>query len=89
MERSKFIFKDTTGHNYLGFHPRRTLHEHDTRNRQQLMLPLPRSNVLKKSIFFDGIKTFNELPTGIKSCQSVPSFKYALKKHLLDQYSSL
>ena len=62
------------------------VHTHNTRYRLLLNLPQPRSNLLLRSIFYTGLKVFNDLSPEIKMSRSVHSFKYRMKRDLLNSY---
>lgn len=47
-----------------------------------LLLPVVHSNYRKQTALFSGIYLWNLLPTFIKSCHNITSFKAHLKKHL-------
>ena len=40
-----------------------------------------KTDLQKKSVFFEGFKLFNELPAELKECQSSDIFKRLLKMH--------
>jgi hypothetical protein len=58
------------------------VHTYLTRNRSNMYLPNPRTNYLKRSIFFEGIVSFNALPNEIKILPNLIIFKKMLKSHL-------
>lgn len=51
-----------------------------------LMLPRPNSDLLKKSFSFAGVQTWNSLPLALKKSTSLSIFKEHLKKYLMDDY---
>lgn len=51
-----------------------------------LMLPRPNSDLLKKSFSFAGVQTWNSLPLELKKSTSLSIFKEHLKKYLMDDY---
>ena len=51
----------------------------------KLLLPLPRIDLYKSSLSFYGSKTWNSLPSHIANNTSVSSFKFVLRKHLLQK----
>ena len=50
------------------------IHDYNTRNRNNMRLPRMKTDLQKKSVFFEGLKLFNELPAELKECQSVEIF---------------
>ena len=88
LEMSKFIYTDLNGQNFFQFAPRNAIHSHGTRNRNRLNLPTPRSNILLNSVFFEGIRIFNEIADQIKLAPSRNSFKYQYKNQIVMSYNS-
>ena len=62
------------------------LHSHNTRNAisNNFVLPAPRTNGFKRCLLYIGPKIWNNIPTSIKECDSILSFKNMYKRHLLD-----
>ena len=87
LEMCKFIYNNLDEENFFNFSTRSSVHSHDTRNRSQLNLPQPRSNLLLNSIFFEGIRVFNDLNSDVKMSCDVQSFKYKMKRDFLNSYS--
>ena len=83
LESTKFIHSDIIQNNFFNFTAANSIHHHHTRNRSNFLLPQPRTNILRNSVFFNGLKLYNDLPANIKCATSKDSFKYHLKKHLL------
>ena len=46
-----------------------------------MRVPKMKTDLQKKSVFFEGFKLFNELPAELKECQSEDIFKRLLKMH--------
>ena len=61
-------------------------HEYNTRNRQNITIPLHKSAVGQNSIFHIGPKIWNDLEYSIKSSHTLPHFKKTLKLALLESY---
>ena len=87
IEMCKFIYNNLDEENFFNFSTRSSVHSHDTRNRSLLNLPQPRSNLLLNSIFFEGIRVFNDLDSDVKMSCDVQSFKYKMKRDFLNSYS--
>ena len=73
-------------HGNFNFRPRTSVHAISTRNSSSLKLPLPRTNILLHSVFYEGITNFNDFPLNIKSASGENKFKYMLNSFLLNQY---
>lgn len=85
----KYIHSSVLGGNPL-FELRSSL-SMSTRSIASLSLHMNRPNTIthRKSILYNGLKFWKDLPTHLKMAQSqngTTSFKYRLKKHLLSQY---
>lgn len=78
LETSSLIFKNRT--RLQGPAP-----QHETRQTLNLPLPLPRSTLVKKSLIYEGRKIFNHLPTGLRTVNSLKTFRHVLKKLLLSK----
>ena len=55
------------------------------RNANDFYLPIPRTEMFKKSTFYALPAAWNELTPNIKLQQNKTTFKWALKAHLLEQ----
>ena len=62
------------------------IHSHNTRHAKSFRLPLCRTNIRQFSVFFQGPKFFNSLPSEISGSSSLASFKKTLKAHFIDNY---
>ena len=60
------------------------IHNHNTRNAQNIRLPLNRTSITQKSIFFNGPMLWNNLPLKLKNSKTVKQFKQLYKRHLLN-----
>ena len=89
LEMAKFIFSDVNSSNYFNFQPRNSIHNHYTRSSSTLILPQPRSNLLLRSLFYEGVKFFNSLPIHLLNSNSKFKFKKGLKIYLLESYTSV
>ena len=88
LEVSKLIFSDLDTNRIFNFRLRSTVHTHFTRNNATLDLPQPRINLFRNSIFFNGLKYFDNLPIGIKNSTSNDIFKIRLKSYLIYFYDN-
>ena len=83
---AKLIYNDLKGPNLFNFQQQSSIHSYNTRYSTNLSLPLPRSNLLKDSVFFQGLRTFNALENNIKNAESLPKFKKRLKRFYISSY---
>ena len=86
---ANYMYKSINFHNYdsslLGsLFTNREHHSHLTRNSLNYRLPFCHKSETKSSISYIGISVWNELPADIKNRTSLGSFKYKLKKYLLN-----
>ena len=66
------------------------LHQYNTRSASRGDLFLVRKNTVQyglRSICFNGVKSWNTIPSDIRNSPSVSIFKKKLEKFLLDSYS--
>ena len=63
-------------------------HDHFTRNRNNLLPPFERLRSTTQSVVYNGIRIWNEIPENIIGCNTMDSFKYRYKNHLIEQYES-
>ena len=63
------------------------VHKYPTRHSQDFHLSNPKILLAHKSIRHNGPDVWNALPTKIKKCKSLCSFKSLTKKHLISQYA--
>ena len=87
LEMAKFVFKDICGPNFFNFSTQSSLHSHYTRNHSFLSLPRPRTNLLLRSVFYEGPKIFNSLDRDIKTSNNVNTFKLKFKYKLVSSYN--
>ena len=87
-EMGKFIHSDLNYGHHFNLSPRSNIHNHETRNRHQLSLPQPRSNILLNSFFYQGVQYYNNIPDIIKSSTSKKMFKNKLKYQILATYGN-
>ena len=85
LEMCKFISVDIKNFDNFGFTPRSVIHGYETRQNSNLNLPIAQNNLLLNSVFYKGIKMYNELPPTIKILNK-NQFKTALKFDLLSKY---
>ena len=55
----------------------------NTRNRESLYVPRIRTNIGARALNVKGPKMWNTLPSDIRSCQTISSFKSKLSKYIL------
>lgn len=70
-------------HSSLVFINNNNLHVHNTRQTNNLALINIRSNYGKKSVYFQGIKIYNNLPERLKLLRNIVKFKAELKQFLI------
>ena len=56
------------------------------RNGTDLVLPRVRTEIAKRSFYFNGAKLFNGLPLQIKECSSIVLFKDTILSYFSDRY---
>ena len=88
LEMAKFIFADIRLFNFFNFEPRQSAHTYPTRNSSSIATPKPRTNILLKSVFYEGITFYNSLSTDIKNSSSMDIFKAKVKRYLIGSNSS-
>ena len=71
-------------HSNANFTVNNNIYEHNTGQFNHLSLINIKSNYGKKSVYDQGIKIYNSLPTDLKNIQNLIKFKNKLKKHLLN-----
>lgn len=62
------------------------IHDHNTRNRNDFRLPLTRSEQVKKNLFYNGLKMYNDLPNDMKEIISLNIFKKVCAKYVKDKF---
>ena len=82
-----FIFKwlHTPGNEIFNF---RVNQRYNIRRNNMLDVPFMRSDQSQTSISYHGPVLWNDLPEGIRNCNSLHSFKRSLKQHLISQYTT-
>ena len=60
------------------------IHNYNTRNAQNLHLPLNRTSCSQSSIFYNGPVLWNNIQTSIKNSKTVRQFKRLYKQYLID-----
>ena len=61
-------------------------HGHNTRNRDNYIVPFPRVNNIKFSYKYQYVTVWNDLPGPLKIINSLSSFKKQLSSHFLNKY---
>lgn len=55
------------------------------RNQSDFSLPNYKSNTTRNSIYYEGLKLYNQLPNDIKNCKTLLTFKLKCKKYVSEQ----
>ena len=87
LETAKFIFSDIGHNRFFSFENRSHIHSYSTRNNLNFVLPHPRTDLMRNSVFYTGLKDFERISMEIKNSTSKNSFKTKLKTSLLSFYS--
>ena len=61
-------------------------HNHDTRNRANFMVPMPRTRAIQFNFIYQAIASWNSLPLGLREIESFSEFKTKLRRHIFDTY---
>ena len=61
-------------------------HNYNTRNASDFKYPKIRTELGRKSISYQGVKIWNEIPKYIKTSKNIKSFKHSYKNALISQY---
>ena len=88
LEMSKLVFGDLDFCRVFDLQTRANVHSYNTRNNASFELPNPRLNLLRSSVFYEGLKYFDQIPTRIKNVISKDTFKIRLKSYLILSYSN-
>ena len=83
LETSKFVHADIDQNRFFNFSNRASVHSYSTRNNSALVLPYPRINLMLNSVFYEGLKYFDQLPLDLKQINSKKSFKSKMKNYLI------
>ena len=75
--------------NYFPLVFSRTNNVYQLRNNINLMIPFTRSELFKKSVFISAPSIWYNLLNNLKNIQNINTFKYNLKKHLLEMQTNL
>lgn len=62
----------------------RDFHNRNTRNREELRLPNIKTEFARKTIFYNGIKMFNQLPSEIRKQTQLNMFKKMVKNFVME-----
>ena len=88
LEVSKFMYRNSKSSLPSSFDEyfRNIDHHYNTRNRINLTLalPRPRTDLVKQSIKFTGIKVWGKIPLEVRNAESYDSFGSLLKTHLIN-----
>ena len=57
------------------------IHDHHTRNKNNIRLPICHRESEKSSLNYKGMKLYNELPENLKNCKNINLFKIELKNY--------
>lgn len=66
------------------FYQRDSIHQHSTRNRNDLSIPMFQTSTGQRSFHYRAVKLWNNLDNTLKSIKNIKLFKVELKKHLLN-----
>ena len=81
----KFVFYGTTqdlnNFDNFNFKTRSTVNQHNIRYNSQLVLSIPRNNIMLHSVFYKGLLLYNGLPDDHKSNFDKNMFKVNLKTY--------
>jgi len=58
--------------------------DRQTRQAGNIVVAFRRTRSAQKSLFYEGIKMYNSLPTEIKQCDKIVSFKRLLREYISD-----
>ncbi len=89
IKRANIILIYKISNGYLGsyldcfLNKRSSIHHHNTRNRNNFDVNRIKSSKMKKSLFGDGLKYYNDLPNDVKEADNIKSFTYMLDNYLL------
>ena len=64
-------------------------HHYDTRHASDFEFPKNKLDFGNRSICYQGVKTWNNIPTHVKNCTSLKSFKVSYKETLILNYKQL
>lgn len=59
--------------------------ERRTRQAGNIVIEFRKTRNARKSVFYEGVKTYNSLPDRIKQCEIVALFERSLKEFILDE----
>lgn len=80
-----FIFKIIKGMLPIELGNKIVLVEGRTRQADNIMIQFRRTKSAQKSLFYEGIKMYNDIPTELKQCDSLIIFKRKLKEYILQR----
>ena len=85
LESAKFVYHQVNlEHNY--FIQNLSIHDHNTRDREDLRPPKPSNELSKRFITYSGCIIWNKLADDIKSANNALSFKIMCKKYYIGKY---
>ena len=64
-------------------------HDYNTRNALHFEYPNNKLNFCDKSICYQGVKTWNNIPNHVKSSKNLNSFKASYKQLIISDYSKI
>ena len=86
LEMCKFVHRDLFYLNKFDFNRRSDTHSHNTRFNDLISLPFFYLKKSQQSVFYFGLKLYNELPAHLKVFSDKVSFKINLKSYILSDY---
>ena len=54
------------------------MHNYDTRRKSNFRLPKPKTEQLKRTFRYSAVQIWNSLPTDVRQCKSLSSFKLSV-----------
>lgn len=78
-----FKIKNNIIKNQITLRTFENVHQYQTRNRSNFVLPITRLNILQNSLFATGLSRYNSLPHAIKRTDDLCQFKRSLKTYIL------
>ena len=64
-------------------------HDYNTRNALNFAYPNNKLNFCDKSISYQGVKTWNNIPNHVKSSKNLSSFKTSFKQLIISDYNKI
>lgn len=68
---------------------RSNFHDHNIRSRQKFHIEPVKTTALQKSLFFEGVRLFNDLPESIRNAPGMSVFNHSVSRYLMDIYTRM